>query len=136
VAQGERIVKFSMKFGALEGFGHKMLNFKGNIGQALKNNDDMYAQKLLASVIRHASGRPGPNIVSGEYVRSFVLVENKVVNPSPQTARLEYGYQGVDSAGRSYSQPPFPHFRPALMEVRREYARGIVTTIRNTWRGS
>jgi hypothetical protein len=31
-----------------------------------------------------------------------------------QGARLEFGFTGVDSLGRHYTQPPFPHVQPAL----------------------
>lgn len=130
-------MKFSFSLKPLQDFGTKMRKFSDAMPSALEHNDRAFADKLMQSVIRHASGRPGPNIVTGQYVSSFMVDRNnKVINPSPQTARLEYGYQGVDRAGRSYDQPPFPHFRPALVEVRPEYVRGIVEVIRKTWRAS
>lgn len=35
----------------------------------------------------------------------------------PQGPRLEYGFVGTDSAGRTYNQRPQPHFRPNLKFV-------------------
>jgi len=72
---------------------------------------------------------PGPNVATGDYRRSITLevsaegVDNiaaDVYTNSEQGARLEYGFVGVDSLGRVFSQSPFPHFHPAgdLIEPR------------------
>lgn len=116
--------------------GNKLRNFPAHFAAALKLYDEDKTEELLRLVIKHASGRPGPNIVSGRYVASFRIVDKRVVNPSPQTHRLEYGFNGIDSLGRRYHQPPFPHFRPALEEMRKGYRRGIVPLVRNTWNAS
>lgn len=85
---------------------------------------------MKAALVRHASGRPGPNVVTGGYVGAFYTAllnadDDAVIvvggNPSPQAARLEYGFFGVDSLGRNYAQPAYPHFRPALIETQRWY---------------
>lgn len=73
---------------------------------------------LMQEAVINASGRPGPNIVTGEYVSKFrtEISDNTLTlsNPSEQAHRLEYGFYGADSLGRVYNQPPFPHFRPAI----------------------
>lgn len=96
---------------------------------ALNNNLDRafasFGVDLLATCKRHASGRPGPNIITGEYVGNMRLTlklaaehrEVWVTNGSPQARRLEYGFYGVDSLGRVYHQGPFPHMRPAFIET-------------------
>jgi hypothetical protein len=85
---------------------------------------------LLKKAVEHASGSPGPNVVTGQYISAFstkIVSEDRngfiigLSNPSPQAARLEYGYFGVDSMGRNISQPARPHFRPALLETREWY---------------
>lgn len=80
-----------------------------------------FGEALLASAIRHASGRPGPNVVTGQYIAAMTLQVGRrkvtVYNNSPQARRLEYGFYGTDSLGRVYHQPPFPHMRPALIET-------------------
>jgi hypothetical protein len=84
---------------------------------------------LRTRVMRNASGRPGPNVVTGDYRRSisvqyveeggvFVAV---VGTNSPQGRRLEFGFHGADSLGRVYNQPPFPHFGPALQATAPEF---------------
>lgn len=97
----------------------------------------------------HAPGRPhipgtgpGPNVATGDYVRSIALNVTKsggvhvatVSTNLPQARRLEYGYRGTDSLGRTYNQPPYPHWRPALMLANavfdRELARAFATTRR------
>jgi len=71
---------------------------------------------------------PGPNAATGDYRRSITLevsadadgIAADVYTNSEQGARLEYGFVGVDSLGRVFSQSPYPHFHPAadLIEPR------------------
>jgi hypothetical protein len=78
---------------------------------------------LMESLVINASGPPGPNVVTGQYVANFTTILEKhkggfvlgAENRSPQAARLEYGFFGVDSLGRNYAQAPRPHFRPSLI---------------------
>lgn len=78
---------------------------------------------LLMRLIRNASGHPGPQIVSGDYIDSFHVdyvgsnqwqARLRAYNTQPYSDRLEFGFTGVDSKGRYYDQPPFPHFGPAI----------------------
>ena len=97
-----------------------------------------HGQALLEAVRRHASGRPGPNVVTGAYLGAMVLTYRDggayVSNPSPQSNRLEYGFVGVDSLGRLYNQPPFPHFAPALAEVRKDFIKDLASAPLRAWR--
>lgn len=76
---------------------------------------------LRTRVRANASGRPGPRVQTGDYRRSISQTNRKVASVaeahvftnSPQALRLEYGFTGVDAIGRSYAQPPYPHWRPA-----------------------
>lgn len=80
---------------------------------------------LHRTVVANASGRPGPEAPTGDYRRSLNRRTTKRVRSSegqvgtdkPQARRLEFGFVGEDSLGRSYDQPPYPHFGPALDEV-------------------
>lgn len=94
-----------------------------------------HGRLLHDTVRRNASGRPGPEIVTGAYVNSWFLVlhfvQNRFVTASvftlhPAAWRLEYGFVGVDRLGRHYNQPPFPHAIPALQEVAEIFAENIV----------
>lgn len=82
-----------------------------------------------ASTGTHAPGEPhipgtgpGPNVATGDYRRSWALTtrpgEVFVFTNAPQAARLEYGFVGPDSLGRVYNQPPYPHVRPAVEQIR------------------
>lgn len=61
---------------------------------------------------------PGPNRATGEYIVSWEVGRVgargwMVSTDAPQANRLEYGFHGVDSLGRSYSQRAYPHVGPA-----------------------
>jgi len=81
-----------------------------------------YGALLRTQVMRNASGRPGPNVVTGDYRRSITLrvgsggsnFSAAVGTNNPQGRRLEFGFHGTDSRGRTYAQPPYPHFGPAF----------------------
>lgn len=81
-------------------------------------------------VKERASGRPGPNVITGDY-RGTIGVDFAVVNgiatstvstSAPQALRLENGYFGTDSLGRTYHQGPFPHWEPDLIRTAEELA--------------
>lgn len=86
---------------------------------------------LLRTTVRaKASGRPGPRVQTGDYRRGISLSLGTVIgslggpvpyatvySDSPQGQRLENGFVGVDSLGRAYHQPAFPHWAPAAREV-------------------
>lgn len=84
-----------------------------------------YGAILNSGVQRNASGRPGPNVVTGNYRRSITRRTElrattstaTVGTNAPEGRRLELGFSGVDAIGRRYNQPPFFHFSPALDEV-------------------
>lgn len=83
------------------------------------------AKGLREAVIRNASGRPGPNRVTGTYVNSITVRRRRMAGGSvwsvgtddPRARRLELGFHGTDSDGRVYNQPPYPHWLPAIEEV-------------------
>lgn len=82
---------------------------------------------LLATRVKaRASGRPGPRAPTGDYRRSITTkvtsdpagtITGAVGTNRPQGRRLEMGFVGVDSLGRRYNQPPYPHFGPAFDET-------------------
>lgn len=96
-----------------------------------------YAQLLKTRIQGNASGRPGPNAPTGDYRRSWGIQHlNPASGPAslvgtnaPQGYRLELGFTGVDSLGREYDQPPYPHVGPAVDSIEpeflREYERNI-----------
>jgi len=84
-----------------------------------------HGQLLRTRVMAKASGRPGPNTITGDYRRSISMQVEEVPGRTtvtvgtnaPQGRRLEFGFNGVDSLGRAYNQPPFPHWGPAIDEI-------------------
>lgn len=75
-----------------------------------------------ARIRGNASGRPGPNVITGAYRNSWQAQTRRLPygaictlgTMAPQGRRLEFGFTGTDSLGRHYNQPPFPHVQPAL----------------------
>jgi hypothetical protein len=90
---------------------------------------------LETAVKSHASGRPGPRAVTGDYRRSITTaiyvspdrsgILAVVGTNKPQGRRLEYGFIGVDALGRHYNQPPYPHFRPAIVERHEPFLEAV-----------
>ncbi|UQA93704.1 HK97 gp10 family phage protein [Streptomyces halobius] len=80
------------------------------------------AQALVKRVQHNASGRPGPRVVTGKYRASWMsdvhrsgpVVVAEVGTAARQARRLEFGFVGVDSLGRHFNQPPYPHLGPAV----------------------
>lgn len=95
------------------------------IGLLVRHHGMMLQTKTKAYASKPRTGPPGPRIQTGDYVRSISLNVNRsgdsleaiVGTNKPQGRRLEFGFVGTDSIGRHYDQPPYPHFRPALLEV-------------------
>ncbi|MEU0624978.1 hypothetical protein ABZ329_29475 [Streptomyces rubiginosohelvolus] len=76
-----------------------------------------------ARIRGNASGRPGPNVITGAYRNSWETNTRRlpygamctIGTNAPQGRRLEFGFMGMtDSLGRTYHQPPFPHVGPAI----------------------
>lgn len=86
-------------------------------------------QQLLTSIRGHASGRPGPRAITGNYRRSWNMrlsgttgrISAEIGTNAPQARRLEYGFVGVDRLGRVYNQPPYPHVQPAADQIERTF---------------
>lgn len=92
------------------------------LGPAVRKSTVHYANLTLTAIRRNASGRPGPNVITGDYRRSWGVTfvggfdesTAEIGTDAPQFRRLEYGFHGVDSLGRHYDQPPYPHLGPAI----------------------
>jgi hypothetical protein len=106
----------------------------------------MYGHLLETAVKRHASlprtaprgpNTGGPRLITGDYNRSINLrMSGGPVAPTatvgtdrPQGPRLEFGFVGVDSLGRHYDQPPYPHFGPAFDEIAPQFEAAIAGVV-------
>jgi len=97
-----------------------------------------YAKKLQETVRKNASGRPGPNVISGAYRDSIeFFVEDEMTagarTGAPQANRLEFGFTGSDSLGRYYNQPAFPHWQPARDEIGPQYLAAMRARATRWW---
>lgn len=92
------------------------------IGPAIQRGVRHTGEVGVARIRGNASGRPGPNVITGAYRNSWrpqtrILPYGAVCTIGtdlPYGRRLEFGFTGTDSLGRNYNQPPFPHVQPAL----------------------
>lgn len=83
-----------------------------------------FAVLLAERIQTAASGRPGPNIVSGNLYGSIQIDHTlgdadgwgvaTVYTNVIYARRLELGFYGTDSLGRHYNQPPYPFFSRAV----------------------
>jgi len=82
------------------------------------------ASTLETKAKQNATGRPGPNVVTGTLRRSITHdpitafgLGGAQTNVGPTVIygrRIELGFTGADSRGRHYNQPPYPYFVPAF----------------------
>lgn len=97
-------------------------------------------RKHVAVFRGHIPGTgPGPNVRTGNYRRSVQVThgtqpsgtaESIVHTNAPQAKRLEYGFRGTDSRGRTYKQPPYPHWNHAMKIVEPTFKREVENAIR------
>jgi hypothetical protein len=88
-----------------------------------------YSVRLQTGVKARAAGRPGPRMQTGDYNRSIGVTVRQgggsiigtVGTNKPQGRRLEFGFDGTDSAGRTYHQPAYKHFGPARDAIAPEF---------------
>jgi hypothetical protein len=105
----------------------------GTIDAKIDKTVHMYGYLLETKIKAHASGRPGPNAPTGDYRRSWTTEYGffhgdraaVVGTNAPQGRRLENGFVGTDSLGRHYNQPPYPHVRPAMLEIEGPFAASL-----------
>lgn len=103
-----------------------------------------YGDILMFAVRTNASGRPGPEPITGEY-RSSIMnqysetgnkASSEVITYQPQGFRLEYGFYGTDSIGREADTAPYPHFMPALHSVSPVWENALgIRMMELVWKG-
>lgn len=92
-----------------------------------REENRLLAEEVKGQVVKNLSGVPGmPQPVTRQYMNSYKVVEGRssggvsvfhVTSDADQADRLEYGFVGMDSAGRMVHQAPRPHRRPAVATV-------------------
>ncbi|MFJ3043605.1 HK97 gp10 family phage protein [Streptomyces tendae] len=100
------------------------------VGSEVNRTVQQQARLAQAMIRWNASGRPGPNIITGQYFDSwrtepFAVPDGGgavVGTGQPYGRRLEFGFWDMtDSIGRHFFQPPYPHVEPAVTELSDEY---------------
>ena len=107
------------------------------IGMVTRHWGMLLQTKVKAYASKPRTGPPGPRIQTGDYVRSISLnmardgdgISAVVGTNKPQGRRLEFGFVGLDAIGRNYNQPPYPHFRPALLEVQAPFLAALAAVV-------
>lgn len=82
------------------------------------------AASIEALAKDNASGRPGPNVVTGALRRGITHdpitpwgVRGWTTKLGPTviySRRIELGFRGTDSLGRRFDAPGYPYFEPAI----------------------
>lgn len=94
--------------------------------------------ELEAAIKAAASGRPGPNVITGAFRGGITLevergpghAQAEVSSDAPQANRLEFGFNGVDSLGRRYNQPPYPSFGPGFDAASPGFEAAVLAMVR------
>lgn len=101
------------------------------INRRCRRVNEVFAPIVVDTAKQFATGRPGPNIITGAFYRSIHVIGTWAMgfafgSDEPQAERLEYGFIGRDSMGREYNQPPYPSMRPALWYWRGPWKRAML----------
>lgn len=129
----------SMSITGLDSTKSKLKNFvKYGQQDAAKITQD-YGTRFEQLVKQNASGRPGPNVITGAYRDSIHVIERStysvtVGTNAPQAMRLEFGFVGTDSLGRAYAQPPYPHWTPAVDVIGPQFKEAMQAAVKRWWR--
>ena len=108
------------------------------VGPEVNRTVQQQARLLRALMMENASGRPGPNVITGAYrsswrIEPFGVADGggaEVGSDQPQGRRLEYGfYDMTDSIGRHFFQVPRPHVGPAVNELSPEYEQAFTDAL-------
>lgn len=93
------------------------------LGDAITRRVQHTAELGRGMIRANATGRPGPNVITGKYRSSWETVTRHIAvgaqvtigTNAPQGRRLEFGFWDMtDSIGRHFFQPPYPHVGPAV----------------------
>lgn len=122
----------------LSELGPRLEQAAGRVGPETNRTVQQKARLARALIRENASGRPGPNIITGQYVASWRIEPFGVPDGggavigthAPQGRRLEYGfYDMTDSLGRHFFQVPRPHVDPAVSELSGELEQAFTDAL-------
>jgi Bacteriophage HK97-gp10, putative tail-component len=112
----------------IDAFGRALDTLEAAVDEATHKAIVEAAALVEKAAKEHASGAPGPNVVTGDLRRSVVVTDISATGSMGWTARIapttsygrrvELGFHGTDRLGRHYDQAARPFLRPALDELR------------------
>jgi hypothetical protein len=109
-----------------------------HIGDAIGRRVVHTAEIGRGMIRANASGRPGPNVITGKYRASWEVVGRTIPygaqctigTNAPQGRRLEFGFWDMtDSIGRHFFQPPYPHVGPAIPRMEAELRQQMMAAV-------
>lgn len=115
------------------------------VGPEIRRTVRRQADQLRDRIRDNASGRPGPNIITGRYRASWSVEEFPVPHGGgadvgtrqPQGRRLEFGFWDMtDSLGRHFFQPPYPHVEPAVTVLSSQYEQAFRDALNDIFGGA
>lgn len=115
------------------------------VGPETNRTVQQQARLLRALVMERASGRPGPNVITGQYrsswkVEPFPVADGggaEVGTRAPQGRRLEFGFMNMyDRLGRFFQQPPYPHVEPAVNELSTQFEEAFKDAVDRIFGGA
>jgi hypothetical protein len=118
----------------LDELGPRLERAADRVGPETNRTVQQQARLARAMIRYNASGRPGPNIITGQYFDSWRIEPFTVPDGGgaivgtdrPQGRRLEFGFWNMrDILGRLFFQPPYPHVEPAVIELSAEYEQAF-----------
>lgn len=122
----------------LEDLADRLDQAADRVGPEIQRTVRRQADALRDRIRANASGRPGPNVITGAYRASWNVEDFPVPNGggaevgsnAPQAKRLEFGfYDMTDSLGRHFFQPPYAHVEPAVNELSPLYQQAFRTAL-------
>lgn len=114
----------------LDELGDRLEQAAHRVGPEINRTVQQQGRLLRALIMERASGRPGPNVITGDYRGSwkpepFGVADGggvEIGTTEPQGRRLEYGYYDMtDSIGRHFFQRPLPHVGPSVNELEADW---------------
>lgn len=123
----------------------KLKKFQKKALKDIEKSVDVYALEFRDEVRKNAQGRPGPRRITGGYWNSIKVVssstgmfrksfQKSVMSDHPAGPSLERGKVLVDSMGRHYNQPPYPHWGPAILTVGPRWLNSFQNKLPEWWK--
>lgn len=114
-------------------FANELLVHAATVESRSRDVVEHYGTMLWLGVRHHASGHPGPGVITGGYLASIQVhfgssIEGysaEVGTDEDRGYALELGYLEEEEDGEATIHHPFPHFRPALAEIEEPFAVAV-----------